>query len=147
MAFWDALIAIPVLAIGAFITDVYLSNGVLETFGGENGLKNAGLVAVGCAMAGVYGPVTFYTIKLTSSLTFVIIGNFKQLALLTGAALFVDKVSDPLLWAGVAVVALSTLCYSYQTNMEKRAAAALAAQKEADLKKPLANEATPLKSA
>jgi len=147
MAFWDALIAIPVLAVAAVITDVVLRPGVQTVFAGENALTNVGLVAIGCGMAGIYGPVTFYTIKLTSSLSFVIIGNFKQLALLTGAALFIDKVSDPLLWAGVGVVALSTLLYSYQTNMEKRAAALAKEKAEADLKKPLANEATPLKSA
>ena len=138
MAFWDALIAIPVLAVGSVVTDVVMRPGVQEVFAGANAMNNIGLISLGCLFAGVYGPVTFYTIKLTSSLSFVIIGNFKQLALLAGAALFVDKVSDPLLWTGVGVVALSTLAYSYQTNMEKRAAAELAAKKAA-------TEATPLK--
>lgn len=138
MAFWDAAIATPVLGITCLITDVYIRPGIQTVFGGEDALKNIYLVSIGCFMAGIYGPVTFYTIKLTSSLSFVIIGNFKQLALLTGAALFVDKVTEPLLWCGVAVVALTSLAYSYQTNMEKNAAAAAAAAKKA-------NEATPLK--
>ena len=138
MAFWDALIAIPILTLGTFLSDVWLRPGVAETFSGELAGRNVALVGIGCLMAGIYGPVTFYTIKLTSSLTFIIIGNFKQLALLTGAALFVDKVTDPLLWCGVAIVALSSLAYAYQTNYEKRIAAEAAAKK--------ANEATPLKS-
>merc|ERR1719454_2222015 len=119
MAFWDAFIAIPVLGVAALINDVIVKQGVQTVFSGPDGWKNVGLVAAGCAVAGVYGPITFYTIKLTSSLSFVIIGNFKQLALLTGAALLVDHVTDPLLWAGVVVVALSSVAYSYQTNYEK----------------------------
>ena len=131
-------LTLPILTLGTFLSDVWLRPGVAETFSGELAGRNLGLVGIGCLMAGIYGPVTFYTIKLTSSLTFIIIGNFKQLALLTGAALFVDKVTDPLLWCGVAIVALSSLAYAYQTNYEKRIAAEAAAKK--------ANEATPLKS-
>ena len=71
----------------------------------------------------------------------MIIGNFKQLALLAGAAFIVDKLKfteQPMLLAGCCVVALSSLMYSYQTNVEK--AAANAAKKAA-----IATEKTPLR--
>jgi len=139
MSFWDALIAIPVLASISLVTEFILADHVIQTFTGVDAMNNVGYVCVGCIMAGVYGPVTFYTIKLTSSLSFIIIGNFKQLALLAGAALFVDKVTEPLLWAGVAVVAAASIAYSIQTNTEKQAAAAVKAAQQK------ATEATPLK--
>ena len=137
MAFWDALIAIPVLVILTLISDVWLRPGVVETFTGDETMTNIKLVAIGCGMAGIYGPVTFYTIKLTSSLSFIIIGNFKQLALILGAALFVDKVTDPLLWCGVGVAAISTLAYAYQSNYEKTQAAEKAAAAKATESSPL----------
>lgn len=144
MAFWDALIAIFPLTIGALIVDVLMRPGVQTVFSGELAGQHMALVFAGCLVAGVYGPVTFYTIKLTSSLTFVIIGNFKQLALLSGAALFVDHVTDILLWAGVVVVALSSLAYSYQTTYEKNKAIA---EKAAHDAQKAATEKTPLRSA
>jgi len=135
MAFYDAAIATCVLFPVALVTDVVIRDGVQQTFGGEYGARNWGYVGIGCFMAGIYGPVTFYTIKLTSSLTFIIIGNFKQLFLLAGAATFVDHVIDPMLWIGVAVTALASIAYSYQTNKEKNdKAAADKAKKEAEEK-------------
>ena len=136
MAFFDALIAIALLLPVALVTDFIVNPGFYDTFiNNEYGLRNAGYVALGCVMAGVYGPVTFYTIKMTSSLTFIILGNFKQLFLLTGAALFVDHVTKPLLWIGVAVTAGASLVYSYQTNKERNEkAAADAARKAAEEK-------------
>jgi len=92
MAFFDASIAICVLLPVALVTDVIIQPGVQNTFiNNKFAWRNWAYVGVGCLMAGVYGPVTFYTIKLTSSLSFIIIGNFKQLFLLGGAAIFVDK--------------------------------------------------------
>ena len=133
MAFYDAAIASCLLLPVSLVTDVAMHNGIKEVFFQEHGLRNLGYVGIGCFMAGIYGPVTFYTIKLTSSLTFIIIGNFKQLFLLAGAATFVDHVIDPMLWIGVAVTALASVAYSYQTNKEKNEkAAADKAKKEAE---------------
>lgn len=136
MAFYDAFIAIFVLLPVALTTDVIVNRGVQEVFFENSfGGRNVLYVLLGCFMAGIYGPVTFYTIKMTSSLTFIIIGNFKQLFLLCGAALFVDKVTSPLLWLGVGVTSLASLAYSYQTNKEKQEkAAAEEARKAAEAK-------------
>jgi len=136
MAFFDAGIAICLLLPVALVTDVIVNDGFQQVFiNNEFRLRNIGYVTIGCIMAGIYGPVTFYTIKLTSSLTFIIIGNFKQLFLLTGAAFFVDHVVDGMLILGVGVTALASLVYSYWTNKEKREAAeAAAAKKEAEAK-------------
>ena len=72
---------------------------------------------------------------LPSSLSFIIIGNFKQLFLLAGAAIFVDHVVEPLLWIGVAVTALASIAYSYWTNKEKtEKQAADKAKKDAEAK-------------
>lgn len=145
MAFFDALIAIFVLLPIALVTDVIVRPGLQNTFiHNDFGWRNFLYVVLGCIMAGIYGPVTFYTIKVTSSLTFIIIGNFKQLFLLCGAALFVDHVTKPLLWVGVAVTCCASVAYSYQTNKEKREkaeAAAAAAEGKARL-----NESTPLQA-
>lgn len=133
MAFYDAAIASCLLFPVSLVTDVAIRNGIKEVFFEGYGWRNAGYVGIGCFMAGIYGPVTFYTIKLTSSLTFIIIGNFKQLFLLAGAATFVDHVIDPMLWVGVSVTALASIAYSYQTNKEKNEkAAADKAKKEAE---------------
>mmetsp|Transcript_4492 Transcript_4492/g.11859 ORF Transcript_4492/g.11859 Transcript_4492/m.11859 type:complete len:360 (-) Transcript_4492:330-1409(-) len=136
MAFFDAAIAFCLLLPVSIITDIAIQPGVQDVFfNSPEAARNWGYIAFGCVMAGIYGPVTFYTIKLTSSLTFIIIGNFKQLFLLAGAAIFVDKVVEPLLWVGVAVTALASLAYSYQTNMEKaEATAAAKAKKDAEAK-------------
>ena len=142
MAFFDALIAIALLLPVALVTDFIVNPGFYDTFiNNEYGLRNAGYVALGCVMAGVYGPVTFYTIKMTSSLTFIILGNFKQLFLLVGAALFVDHVADPLLWVGVSVVALGALAYSMQSQRENQQRKEAV---EAAAKAP--SESTPLSS-
>jgi hypothetical protein len=86
-------------------------------------------------LAGVYGPVTFYAIKLTSSLGFVMIGNFKQVVLLAGAAIFVDNVTDPMLCVGVTVTVFASLAYSYWSNKEKtEKTAADKAKKDAETK-------------
>ena len=130
MAFFDAGIAICLLLPVSLVTDVIVKDGVQQVFMQEFGLRNAGYITIGCIMAGIYGPVTFYTIKLTSSLTFIIIGNFKQLFLLTGAALFVDHVTKPCLWIGVVVTALASVAYSGWSNKEKREAAEAAARKK-----------------
>ena len=131
MAFFDAAIAMCVLFPVAICTDVILVDGVQQVFSqSPEATRNFGYVAFGCFMAGIYGPATFYTIKLTSSLTFIIIGNFKQLFLLAGAAIFVDKVVEPMLWIGVFVTACASLAYSYRTNLEKQEAAAAAAAKK-----------------
>merc|ERR1719231_996498 len=92
MSFFDAAIATALLLPVSIITDIALQPGVQEVFfTSSDAARNWGYVGFGCLMAGVYGPVTFYTIKLTSSLSFII-GNFKQLFLLMGAAIFVDHV-------------------------------------------------------
>ncbi len=136
MAFFDAAIAICLLLPVALVTDIIANDGVQQTFiNNDFGWRNGLYVAAGCLMAGVYGPVTFYTIKLTSSLSFIIIGNFKQLFLLAGAAIFVDHVVEPLLWIGVAVTALASIAYSYWTNKEKtEKQAADKAKKDAEAK-------------
>jgi hypothetical protein len=90
--------------------------------------------------AAFYGPATFYTIKLTSSLTFTILGSFKQLLLLVGAAAFVDHESDPRLWVGLVIVCIATAAYSYQNHRER-------SQREAAASKAKATEATPLRGA
>ncbi len=136
MAFFDASIAICVLLPVALVTDVIVQPGVQKTFF-ENDFawRNWAYVGIGCLMAGVYGPVTFYTIKLTSSLSFIIIGNFKQLFLLGGAAIFVDKVVEPMLWIGVTVTALASVAYSWWSNKEKaEKQAADKAKKDAEAK-------------
>merc|ERR1719453_1187503 len=109
MAFFDAGIAMFVLAPVAVCSDVIWGSGIRDTFI-ENpyGWRNLGYALIGCTMAGFYGPLTFYTIKLTSSLTFIILGNFKQLLLLLGAAIFVDHVTSPQLWGGVAVACIAS---------------------------------------
>jgi len=142
MAFFDAAIATCLLLPVSILTDVALQPGVQTVFfTSSDAARNWGYVGFGCLLAGVYGPVTFYTIKLTSSLTFIIIGNFKQLFLLTGAALFVDKVVDPMLWVGVIVTAGASVLYSWRSNLEKQQAAAAAASKKAAEEKLLS--ATP----
>jgi len=146
MAFFDAAIAACVLFPVAICTDVVMRDGVQEIFiNSPERARNYGYIGFGCFMAGIYGPATFYTIKLTSSLTFIIIGNFKQLFLLAGAAIFVDKVVEPLLWIGVFVTAGASLAYSYRTNVEK-AEAAEAAKKKKELEEKL-TESTPLRRA
>jgi len=148
MAFFDASIAICVLLPVALVTDVIMNDGVQQVFvGNDYALRNVGYISLGCLMAGIYGPVTFYTIKLTSSLTFIIIGNFKQLFLLCGAAFFVDHVVEPMLIVGVLVTAAASLVYSYQTNKEKADAAEAAAKKKEAEQKLLATESTPLRRA
>ena len=138
MAFFDASIAICLLFPVAMVTDVIVNDGVQQVFFQPHGWRNAGYVGIGCLMAGVYGPVTFYTIKLCGSLPFIIIGNFKQLFLLAGAACFVDHVVDPMLWVGVVVTAAASVAYSYQSNKEKRDAdEAAKAKKDADTSAPL----------
>merc|ERR1719238_509223 len=44
MAFWDALIAIPVLAVGAVANDIIRTDGVARTFSGELAGRNMGLI-------------------------------------------------------------------------------------------------------
>jgi drug/metabolite transporter (DMT)-like permease len=146
VAFWDALIASVVLLPFVLIIEVapWLrsnnDNLFAIAFSGPSGGRNASLFILGCAIAGFYGPATFYTIKLTSSLTFTILGSFKQLLLLVGAAAFVDHESDPRLWVGLVIVCIATAAYSYQNHRER-------SQREAAASKAKATEATPLRGA
>ena len=141
MTFFDAFIAIWVLTPFSLIFDVWMHQGIVNTFTGDLAARNYALVGFGCFMAGFYGPATFYVIKLTSSLTYIIIGNTKQLVLLLGAAALVDKETRPLLWIGVTIGGCASITYAYQTAKErdeKAAAAAIAAKSDAV-------ESTPLK--
>jgi len=95
---------------------------------------HVGYVGIGSAMAGVFNPTLFYTIKLTSSLAFTVLGNVKQLAMMAGAA-YLDHVSHWNLWLSIAIVGAASVAYSYQTTVERQLAAA---------QKP--SEATPLKT-
>lgn len=150
VAFYDASVGFCALLPAAWILELssirVLNRDVdplTHYFSGAGAWENVGLVLGGCAMAGFYGPVTFITIKLTSSLGFCIIGNVKQVLLLLISALVVDHIGgdDPLLWAGLVVVLLASLGYSYQTTVEKRASPA-----ESAVKPKAQTEATPLKT-
>jgi drug/metabolite transporter (DMT)-like permease len=136
MAWFDATIATCVLLPISIVTDMVMQPGVQTTFfQNDFAWRNWAYVGLGCVLAGVYGPVTFYAIKLTSSLGFVMIGNFKQVVLLAGAAIFVDNVTDPMLCVGVTVTVFASLAYSYWSNKEKtEKTAADKAKKDAETK-------------
>lgn len=136
MAWFDATIATCVLLPISIVTDMVIQPGVQTTFfQNDFAWRNWAYVGLGCVLAGVYGPVTFYAIKLTSSLGFVMIGNFKQVVLLAGAAIFVDNVTDPMLCVGVTVTVFASLTYSYWSNKEKtEKTAADKAKKDAETK-------------
>ena len=147
MAWFNGAIALPILGVSALVAEVYARPGVQETYTGAEAYDHAALTLVGCVAAGFYAPVTFYTIKLTSSLSFAIIGNFKQIVLLLFAALLVDHVTDPMLWGGVVVVGLSSVAYSYQVGYEKRVASDAVSRRESLIpQKGVSSEATPLRT-
>ena len=145
MAWFDAAIAIPTLGVASLISDVFMRPGVQEVFDGDGAHDHVRYIIIGTVAAGLYAPITFYAIKLTSSLSFAIIGNFKQAVLLLGAALLVDHVTDPMLWAGVVIVILSSLAYSYQLSYEKRRALEQSQRDGTVSAKGRASEETPLK--
>ena len=81
-------------------------------------------IIIGSAMAAIYNVVVFYVIKATSSVTYIILGNFKQVVLLGGAALFLDHVSAPLSWVGIALFLMASSLYTYVKYTEGTNAAA-----------------------
>ena len=102
----------------------------------------AGAVVIGSAMAAVYNIVVFHVVRATSSVTYIVIGNFKQVVLIGGAALIIDHLAAPVAWAGVLLFLVSSGLYTWVKYTEGEAAKqAAAAAKQGP------HEATPLNKA
>eukprot|EP00966_Prymnesium_polylepis_P161789 3739515-Prymnesium_polylepis.1 len=114
LSFFDAVLSVVILlpaSLGLEWDQIKL------LFGEKSWAWGAILLASG--MAGAYNYSAFAVVKLTSAVTFVVLGQFKQIVLIDGASLQ-EGYSAPITWIGSTLVLAGGMWYAQLKLQEKK---------------------------
>ena len=109
LAWYEAALCIPGYILWWLVAEVAQSLAYLRA----HPFETAGYVLTGSCMAVCYNLISFQLIKVTSSLTNVVLGSAKHVLMVTVAAVAVDRIHDPLASIGIGFFVPALLAYAF----------------------------------
>ena len=115
LSFFDAVMSIVILFPSALIMEMDQSKGLFHAGSGSTW----GSIALGSAMAGGLNYSAFTVVNMTSSVTFVVLGQFKQIFLIVGASL-AEGYGSAIMWVGSTLMLAGGMWYAFLKGRESR---------------------------